>query len=300
MTTPDDVIKKIDTRLRNTWPETVLAEILGGTESVAPRWPYAVRLGKIDSAALADDFGAHVRSVHMWRDWSRAHHLQVKEKRCIVSGTRQQAITHIVVPDIDTAAAVIGEHRVEYLRIARRRTDVLCQRFPDVVEPGSSATSQILKAATRIDDFDFDILLRVVDWFRCTPEQERAGLTPRQIPLEGIHAKWLERHQALVCALIRKETLALAPAHPSRVDLTYLDPGHLASGGRRHDSYTVGDAVHLPYPPAVVIISENKDTAVGFPQVPGGVAVQGNGCGGGAVAATPWIREAPLVAYWPD
>lgn len=63
----------------------------------------------------------------------------------------------------------------------------------------------------------------------------------------------------------------------------------------QHDSYGVGDNFHLPNQPDVVIISENKDTAVRFHRMSGGIAVEGAGTGGGTIASTPWTREAPVV-----
>lgn len=110
----------------------------------------------------------------------------------------------------------------------------------------------------------------------------------------------LNAHQALVRLLAGLDDLHLAPPHPARVHFTYLDPNHLDSGGRRHDSYSLGDAAVPPYTPSVVLISENKDTAVGFPRVLGGVAVEGAGAGGGTIAALPWLQDASVVVYWGD
>nr|WP_273378524.1 DUF2220 domain-containing protein [Actinopolymorpha pittospori] len=90
------------------------------------------------------------------------------------------------------------------------------------------------------------------------------------------------------------------PPHPARFHFTYLDPDHLAHGGRRHDSYNVGDAALPAYEPRVVLISENKDTAIGFPAVPGGIAIEGEGRGAATIASAPWVRAASLVVYWGD
>lgn len=49
-----------------------------------------------------------------------------------------------------------------------------------------------------------------------------------------------------------------------------------------------------------MLVSENKDTAINFPKVPGGVAVEGAGFGGRAAAAITWLRECPDVVYWGD
>jgi hypothetical protein len=115
-----------------------------------------------------------------------------------------------------------------------------------------------------------------------------------------MHAKWLNTRQHLVAALAGLDALPLAPPHPPRVHLTYLDPEHRAAGGRRHDCISAGDQVQLPYVPQAVIISENKDTAVAFPAVTGGICVEGGGFGGAAAAALPWLVKAPLLVYWGD
>ncbi|MFD1250645.1 Wadjet anti-phage system protein JetD domain-containing protein [Nocardioides ginsengisoli] len=96
------------------------------------------------------------------------------------------------------------------------------------------------------------------------------------------------------------DDLALLPPHPARFHFTYLDSDHLDARGRQHDSYSVEDQVPLPYPPQVVLISENKDTAIGFPRMRGGVAIEGEGRGASTIASALWVRSAPLVVYWGD
>jgi hypothetical protein len=54
------------------------------------------------------------------------------------------------------------------------------------------------------------------------------------------------------------------------------------------------------YRPQIVIISENKDTAIHFPALAGAISVEGVGRGGGTAAAIDWLREAPAVFYWGD
>jgi hypothetical protein len=54
------------------------------------------------------------------------------------------------------------------------------------------------------------------------------------------------------------------------------------------------------YLPRIVVISENKDTAVGFPELPGAIAIEGDGSGAATVAAIGWVRSCPTVIYWGD
>jgi hypothetical protein len=81
---------------------------------------------------------------------------------------------------------------------------------------------------------------------------------------------------------------------------TYLDPRHRAAGRRWHDSVTAGDPMMPAYLPSVVVISENKDTALHFPALNAGISVEGMGRGGATAASVPWLRECPNLFYWGD
>jgi hypothetical protein len=120
------------------------------------------------------------------------------------------------------------------------------------------------------------------------------------VPVPGLQAKWLNSRHGLIATLAGLADLGLLPPHPARVHFTYLDPRHRATGGRLHDSTSVGDAMTLAYSPKVVIITENKDTAIGFPAVSGGISVEGAGTGGSTPAAIGWLRNCPSVIYWGD
>uniref|UniRef100_UPI002B26F64F DUF2220 domain-containing protein n=1 Tax=Nocardioides sp. TaxID=35761 RepID=UPI002B26F64F len=54
------------------------------------------------------------------------------------------------------------------------------------------------------------------------------------------------------------------------------------------------------YQPQAVVISENKDTAIHFPPIPQGIAVEGGGFGGKTAAAFGWFTGAPRLYYWGD
>jgi hypothetical protein len=49
-----------------------------------------------------------------------------------------------------------------------------------------------------------------------------------------------------------------------------------------------------------VVITENKDTAIHFPPLPGGISIEGDGCGAEAAAAFAWITACPRLIYWGD
>ncbi|MGY1838422.1 MULTISPECIES: Wadjet anti-phage system protein JetD domain-containing protein [unclassified Modestobacter] len=286
MKSPEQVTADIGRRVKGSWA----ADLTGTAE--APVWPHAFPIGAPTSAALAADFAAAARLVGTWRTWAAARDLQLRWTNRRVASTDQELPTHVLVPDLNTAVRIVAGEWTARIPRGRHRAAVLTDRYPHLTQPARTLT-----AVDKLSDVDFDLLCRAADWFAA---HNATGLTPRQVPIPGLHAKWLNTRRALVRELAGVENLGLLPDHPARIHFTYLDPDHRASGGRAHDSATVDDRVALPYRPEVVIISENKDTAIHFPPVPGGVSVEGAGTGGSTIAAFDWITSAPRVIYWGD
>ena len=292
MKTPEQVLVDIERRLARTWADTVTLDAQPGKPAGERAWPHPFPLGQPTSADLAQRFSSVVTQVGAWRTWAREHHVDLTVRARRVVGTDQELPTHVHVPDIDTAARLCGGDWTGRLGRGRHRAAVLAARYPHVAGSG-----RVLAAVEALSDVDFDLLCRAADWFATG---DARGLTPRQVPIEGLHAKWLNARHALVRELAALGDLGLLPPHPARIHFTYLDPDYRASGGRVHDSATVGDRVTLPYEPQVVVISENKDTAIHFPAVPGGIAVEGVGRGGATAARFLWITEVQDVFYWGD
>lgn len=286
--TPEQVLGALERKLGAVWA----AAAAGAPYS----WAASNSLGApTGSESIASQFTALTTWTHLWRAWAGEHGVELDERARRVHGTTQHIPATLLVSDPQTAAALLGGAWPGLLAIGYQRAQALAREFPLTATPDVRAV--VVRAYGQKSDLDFDILVRASHYFEA---RDGNGMTPRQVPIEGVHAKWLNTSQHLVCLLAGKETLGLAAPHPSRVHFTYLDPSHLRSGGRRHDCHSVGDTQPLPYAPQVVIICENKDTAVGFPEVPGGVAIEGNGDGPGAIAALAWVKEAPLVVYWGD
>jgi hypothetical protein len=302
--TPDQIVADLTARLRRSWSHTVARDVLGtgshGDELLpgvtnSSAWPHSFPLGMPDKRDLEQRFAAYQAKTLAWRQWHAIHEragVELIDAIRRVHGTIQAIPTHLRIEDVDAAAELSGREWVARLGRGRARAAVLVEQF----RPASNLP-RILCEVDDWADVDFALLCEAAAWFRAN---DATGLTPRQVPLPGIHAKWLNTRQHLVAALADLDRLPLVPAHPPRVHLTYLDPEHRAAGGRRHDCVSVGDDVQLPYLPQVVIISENKDTAVAFPPVPRGVCVEGGGFGGAAAAALPWLVEAPVLVYWGD
>lgn len=284
MKTPDTVLADIRRRLNRTW-----ADHLTGT----PAWPHRFSLGSDPKSTLEAGWQDTYQPLRRrWIDWTQAQPVTLHTEPKRVYSTTQDIPVGLTVTTLDDAARIAGGEWPNRLQRAAARLASLHAHHPNLDNP-----AKMLRAVDGYTDTEFGLLLTVADWFR---HNDATGLTPRQVPIPGIHAKWLKGHRSLLLALTGRETLGLLPKHPPRIHFTYLDPDHRAGGERVHDSATVGDRFTPAYLPQVVVISENKDTAIHFPPIPGGIAVEGDGFGGKTAAAFPWLTNAPHLYYWGD
>jgi hypothetical protein len=282
---PSDLLRDVNRRLERTWA----TDLTGATSS----WPHRFPLGTASKTELESGWATIYQPlIRQWRDWATQHPVRLHTEPKRVYTTTQDLPSHLEVDSTDTAAVLVGNGWPERLRQARERLVRLTERFPDTPD-----LEQTLRTIGSYTESEFDLLLLAATWF---DTHDATGLTPRQVPIPGLHAKWLNTHQPLILALTRRTELGLLPRHPARIHYTYLDPHYLATGARRHDSATVGDTATPAYLPRIVVISENKDTALHFPPIPEAIAVEGEGFGGKTAAAFPWLAQAPLLIYWGD
>lgn len=288
MKTPQAVTEDIRRRLSGKWH----SHLVGDEDA----FPHSFPLGRPATADLRADYSAVHTETVQWQDWAKANEVVLDyENRTAKGGTTQAVPTHARVASIDQAAAIAGRDWPDRLARAHQRLGVLRDKYPQLGDVGKA-----LRTLDAYQDVDFGLLLSVADWYRADPARANLGVTPRQVPIPGVHAKWLQSHRRGVQALTGIDDLGLLPGHPPRIHFTYLDPAHLAAGGRVHDSATAGDRFTPAYVPEIVVISENKDTAIHFPPLAGGISVEGVGKGGKTPASFPWIRNALVVVYWGD
>lgn len=293
MKSPDQVAGDIRRRLERTWA-AALADPAVGT------WPHRFPVGAISAEDLAGPFAELAEQIQSWYRWVREQHvagvdikLHTATRR--VEGTTQTVPTHVSVPTIEAAAGVASGHWPQRLAAQRDRCEQIRAQFPAL---SAESVARTLRDTSGYSVVDFQLVCEAATWFQ---SHSAAGLTPRQVPIPGLHAKWLNTSQHLVQRLAGVDSLNLLVSHPPRVHLTYLDPDHLAGGGRRYDVATVGDVMTPAYRPRLILISENKDTAVCFPPVAGGIAIEGGGdAGPTAISQIEWVRACPVVRYWGD
>jgi hypothetical protein len=287
MKTPEDAVPLVAKRLRDSWDQVV----------AGAAWSPEFQLGtsQLKGRRLEAVWPETHRGTMQWDDWVVAtpgEGVALVSRRVQVWDSPQALPATLRVATIDVAARLVGGEWPARLDRARARRVVLAAQFPGLADPAAK-----LRATDGYSDVDFELLCRAAAWFAAL---HPAGLTARQVPVEGIGTKWLEAHKSVVRRLAGVDELGLLRGRPPRVHLTYLDPDHLRAGGRRHDLATVGDVETVAYRPRVVLISENRDTAQLFPPFESGIAIEGEGRGAGAVAQLAWVHEAETLWNWGD
>ena len=293
---PNSTIKDVatlrtlcDKRYARMWASGLVAP-------AADAWPYVVRVGRPSQAELEGNYAqvcAELDAVAAWAE-ARGFACQTEPRR--VGRMSYPVLSHVLVPNMDVLARAVGKG-AHWERFGAWAA-TLRTLFPQV---GDDDLTKVLVSLNRCDasDADFELVCAAAQWFE---QHDVAGFTAREVPLEGFHAKWLDAagHRQMVCMLAGLASLELKE-RPRLVRFRYLDSAYLATGARAHDAWLEGDACVLPYQPRLVIICENRDSALWFPQVDGAIAVQGDGMAGTAtLVGIDWIARAERVLYWGD
>lgn len=173
------------------------------------------------------------------------------------------------------------------------RADQLRAAWPDLAGL-AQALPGLAGKLSRLAAPELPRLIAVVNWFLANPE---SGLLARQLPVEGVDTKWLERHGDIVRRLT--EALGGNPGlglrvEPRRFRLRLLDGSGLADF-----TAAVADLSALVLSPASVLIVENQACVSPLPHLPGVVAVHGQGLAAPELAVVPWLRRSRIL-YWGD
>lgn len=156
--------------------------------------------------------------------------------------------------------------------------------------------------------------LAVCRFFQAHP---RPGMYLRQLEIEGVDTKFIERHAALLSELL---DVALAPEARDEAVRGLRDHGFERRYGLRFDpplirfrllderlsleglkdlTVPLPEFARLSLKVQRVFITENKTNGLCFPEVPGAMVVFGLGYGIQALAGIAWLQDMP-IDYWGD
>lgn len=103
--------------------------------------------------------------------------------------------------------------------------------------PHATECPTIIRQTDDYTDLDFTLLRAVATWFT---KKNAQGLTPRQVPIPGVHAKWLNTTSEQSNSSRRKTTSAWHPRTRTASTSRTSTPDTFPTGARQHDSATVG------------------------------------------------------------
>jgi hypothetical protein len=240
-----------------------------------------------------------------WHEWTQSWHdvaaerlsgIEVAVSRIVVERVPDQVAAELVVTGLDAALALVLRVGAAAPEVDLDRARTIAQ---ELVEAGAVLTPATLRSAARLSDVDVRVLIKAIAWLAEHPDL--SGSTARQVRAPAMHSKWLEHHGRVLREVTGRDLRAELRPRLAVVHLTYVDPGYLATGARRHDAWTTGDVHDLAYPPRTVLVVENRDSRLWFPPVEGALVVEGGGKAAASLLAdVPWVRRAENVVYWGD
>jgi hypothetical protein len=157
-------------------------------------------------------------------------------------------------------------------------------------------------------DVDFERLESLLVWLHAHPG---SNLYPRQLPIDGLDSKWLEKRQGLVAELVaalRGMDLAGTDFHqicglhplPRLIRMRILDPLlRDYVGGLDDITAPADDIAKLTLPAQYAYIVENIQTGLAFNELPGAVVFMGLGYGVDQLAQFKWLNDMSCI-YWGD
>jgi hypothetical protein len=267
-------------------------------------WPLAVSLGTPTEKDIAEDASAVRSWANSWQSKTGPGEVVFEERQFARLGKHRLPVS-LTFSDARQVAAAVGQARrwstaVERYQRMLRRWPLLGQR---------SALASKFDVLADYAGEDFERLMSLLAWLELNP---KSGLYLRQLPVEGLDTKWLEKRTGLVATLLRALRAAAPeddsdfhelcglrkPAHRVRVRL--LCPAlRTVVGGLCDIEAPVGELAKLPIAPKAVVIVENLESGLALPDLPGVAAVMRLGNAVSVLGKLPWLQEADAV-YWGD
>lgn len=297
LATPKDAVAAVRRKIDQKWAEAVCADLGVGDQVV---FSIPLRPGVSTGKAVEQLGHAAWHEWHMhWREFSDQlpTGVELVRKAVTIRGVAGD-FPATLNANLDGAVTLTADTRTgaepPTVDIGRARALASALRSASAI-----LTPATLRAVYRLRAIDVEVLVSAVTWLRQHPD---AGTwTLRQLPIPGMHTKWLDTHGALLRDVAGRDVRDEVRPRLTVMHLTYVDPDHAASGRRRHDAWTTGDVHDIAYQPRVVLIVENRDSRLWFPPVRDTIVVEGGGKAAAALLANvPWIRAADHVVYWGD
>jgi hypothetical protein len=266
-------------------------------------WPLTVSLGTPTEKEIAEDTSAVRGWVSAWQSRTGPGEVVFEDRQFARLGRHRLPVS-LSLPDAVSVAAAVGQS--QRWDVAAERYEWMLYRWPLMAQSKLLASRFDILADYSFEDFERLVALLV--WLEANPA---SGLYLRQLPVEGLDTKWLEKRTGVVAGLLRSlrevggdagdfyDLFGLRrPSH--RVRLRLLCPTlRQALGGICDIEVPVGELAALLIAPKAVVIVENLETGLALPDLPGTAVIMGLGNAVSALGLLPWLVRAKVI-YWGD
>jgi hypothetical protein len=265
-------------------------------------WPLVMALGSPTENDVEEDVGGIRAWVNAWSDWRGIGEIAWGDRQWPRLG-RQRVPTSFRLASSEQVAIVIGQ-QVRWA-LARERQGRLITQWP--ILAGHSVLPRHFDVLADYSGTDFERLWSLMLWLERNPG---SGMYLRQLPIEGLDTKWIERRKGLVTEMVcamrgefqERDFFAACglrgPRHRIRVRLLCSSLRN-SVGGLEDFEAPLEEIVALPLAPAAAIIVENLETGLALPDLPGVVALMKLGLAVGVLDVVPWLQGIAAV-YWGD
>lgn len=266
-------------------------------------WPLTVSLGVPAEKDIAEDAAAVRAWASAWQSRTGPGEVVFEERQFARLGRHRLPVS-LTMENAGAVAAEVGESRRWEIAGDRYRQMVI--RWPVMAQRKTLASW--FDALADYSSEDFERLIMLLTWLEANP---KSGLYLRQLPVEGLDTKWLEKRTALVADLLR----SLREVRDDDADIYRLfglrKPDHRMRlrvlcpslrrdvGGLTDFEAPVAEVAALPITPKAVVIVENLETGLALPDLPGAVVIMRLGNAVSALRVLSWLPEQDVV-YWGD
>lgn len=265
------------------------------------QWPIKISLG-IPTEHIALRQPDTMRNwVTAWQQWQGPGQLTWSIRNWKVIGS-QRLPDKLILETPEEVAAWIGE--LFRWRQAKKRFINLTASWPALSKPLLS----YFDVLADYDEIDFCRLRDLVTWISINPN---SNLYPRQLPIVGIHSKWLENRKKLIgdlvaAILVNKESendfyqRCGLKTPPRLLRMRILDEKlRNQIGGLGDISAPIEYLAVLKLAVSRAIIVENLQTGLAFSDMTDTVVIMQLGYSVDVLAKLPWLAKVKCY-YWGD
>lgn len=265
-------------------------------------WPLVLGLGSPTERCVAEHVAGIRAWVAAWSNWHDVGEVSWEQRQWPRLGL-QRIPTSLTLASSYQVATLVGQ-QMRWTR-ACERSALLIARWPTLER--NPVLAQHFDTLADYDGVDFERLCSLIFWLEGNP---KSNLYVRQVPVEGLNTKWIERRKRLVAELFCAIRVGIDQTdffaacglrHPKhRIRVRFLCPDlRKIVGGLEDVESPLEELATLSLCPKAAIIVENLETGLALPQLPGIVAFMKLGFGVSVLDRVPWLQEIETV-YWGD